>query len=173
MIFAMLVLGSGLLCFSLEKNWFKTISASAKVPSYALLGTSISFAFIYSVMDLIQWLFQFFQRHYAFFFMTEDELKKTPLNPQILVTNIQIYLLLSISLIIGVLFGTIFGIIDIEDYSRNSVVLYKAIIKDITLCEPIGIIFGAFTGFMIEFLRQEELVSRPEVLEFKMKELSK
>lgn len=77
-------------------------------------------------------------------------------------THIQIYLLLTISLIIGILFGAIFGIVDIEDYSKNRFVLYIALSKEIELCEPIGFVFGAFTGFMIDFLRQQESSSRPE-----------
>jgi ABC-type xylose transport system permease subunit len=53
----------------------------------------------------------------------------------------------------GSLFGAIFGIIDVEDYYKNSFVLYTVLTKEISMCEPIGLIFGAFTGFMIEFLR--------------------
>eukprot|EP00349_Pseudokeronopsis_sp_Brazil_P004573 CAMPEP_0202970344 /NCGR_PEP_ID=MMETSP1396-20130829/16301_1 /ASSEMBLY_ACC=CAM_ASM_000872 /TAXON_ID= /ORGANISM="Pseudokeronopsis sp., Strain Brazil" /LENGTH=75 /DNA_ID=CAMNT_0049698771 /DNA_START=489 /DNA_END=716 /DNA_ORIENTATION=+ len=75
-------------------------------------------------MDFVQWLFQFFQRKYAFFFLSEEDVKKQPLNPQILVTNIQIYFLLAISFVIGILFGTIFGIIDVETYSKNNLVIY-------------------------------------------------
>jgi hypothetical protein len=68
-------------------------------------------------------------------------------------THIQIYLLLTISFIIGILFGAIFGIVDIEDYGKNKFILYIALSKEIELCEPIGLVFGAFTGFMIDFLR--------------------
>jgi hypothetical protein len=50
------VLTSGVLCFGLEKDWFKTVSAKMKIPSYALLGVSISFAFTNSTIDLIQYL---------------------------------------------------------------------------------------------------------------------
>ena len=53
----------------------------------------------------------------------------------------------------GSLFGAIFGIIDVEDYNKNSFVLYTILSKEISICEPIGVVFGIFTGFMIEFLR--------------------
>lgn len=52
--------------------------------------------------------------------------------------------------------------IDVEDYSKNKFVLYVTLSREISLCEPIGLIFGAFTGFMIDFLRQQEILSRPE-----------
>jgi hypothetical protein len=58
------------------------------------------------------------------------------------------------SFIIGVLFGAIFGIVDVEDYSKNKFVLYIALSKEISFCEPIGLIFGGFSGFMTDFLRQ-------------------
>ena len=40
-------------------------------------------------------------------------------------------------------------------------VLYVALHQEISLCEPIGLAFGAFTGFMLEYLRQEEISHRP------------
>ena len=65
------------------------------------------------------------------------------------------------SFIIGALFGAIFGIVDVEDYYKNKYVLYVVLSKEISFCEPIGLVFGAFTGFMIEFLRQQEVENRP------------
>ena len=57
------------------------------------------------------------------------------------------------SFIIGALFGAIFGIVDVEDYYKNKYILYVVLTKEISFCEPIGVMFGAFTGFMVEFLR--------------------
>ena len=70
-------------------------------------------------------------------------------------TNIQVYLLMTLCMIMGVIFGVIFGIIDVEDYyqGKNKIVFYVLLQKEISLCEPIGAIFGGFTGFMLEFLR--------------------
>ena len=64
----------------------------------------------------------------------------------------------------GVIFGVIFGIIDVEDYynGKNKVVFYVVLQQEISLCEPIGAIFGGFTGFMMEFLRQQEMIQREE-----------
>lgn len=75
-------------------------------------------------------------------------------------TNIQVYLLLSLSFLIGSLFGTIFGIVDVEDYSNNKLVLYTVLSQQISFCEPIGAVFGGFAGFMLEFLRCQEMANR-------------
>lgn len=53
-IFSLFVLCSAILCFTLEKDWFKNITASSKIPSYAMLSISISFTFIYGVIDFMQ-----------------------------------------------------------------------------------------------------------------------
>ncbi len=79
---------------------------------------------------------------------------KSPIQQnQIIVTNIQVYLLLSVAMTLGIIFGIIFGIVDVEDYYKNKVILYVVLEQEISLCEPIGAIFGAFAGFMIDFLR--------------------
>lgn len=62
-------------------------------------------------------------------------------------------MLLSVCFVIGSLFGTIFGVMDIEDYYKNKVVLYVVLNWEMSICEPIGMLFGGFAGFMIEFLR--------------------
>lgn len=49
---------------------------------------------------------------------------------------------------------------DVEDYNKNKVVLYVALNYEISVCEPLGLLFGAFAGFMTEFLRQQELSVR-------------
>lgn len=151
--FSILVLCSACLCFTLEKDWFKNIPAKTKIPSYALLGVSIAFSFAYSAVDFIQYLKDYFVA-LSYKYWTTLKHSKTPYEESpIIVTNIQIYLLLSMSFVIGSLFGTIFGIVDVEDYYKNQLVLYTVLDWEIIICEPIGFLFGGFTGLMIEFLR--------------------
>lgn len=118
------------------------------------MGVSVAFSFVYATVDLIQYAkdeaLTFYYKHYAAMSST----KKPVEQQQIIVTNIQVYLLLTISFIIGSLFGAIFGIVDVEDYYKNKYILYTVLSKEITFCEPIGLVFGAFTGFMIQFLRE-------------------
>ena len=61
--------------------------------------------------------------------------------------------MLAVSFVLGVLFGVVFGIVDVEDYNENSLILWKMFDREIYLCEPLGFVFGIFTGFMLEFLR--------------------
>jgi hypothetical protein len=53
--FAVLVIFSGILCFVLEKNWFSSIGAGAKVPLYSILGISVTFALLFSIIDLLNY----------------------------------------------------------------------------------------------------------------------
>lgn len=55
-LFSIFVLLSSLLCFTLEKDWFKSIPAKTKIPSYALIGVSVAFSFVYCIVDMIQYL---------------------------------------------------------------------------------------------------------------------
>ena len=159
-LFCAFVLSSACLCFTLEKDWFKAIPARTKVPSYALLGVSIAFSFVYAVVDLAQAAVDragsLFQIHFQPMSKARQPFEPTPL----IVTNIQVYLLLSVSFTVGALFGAIFGLVDVEDYYRNRIVLYTVLNNEISLCEPIGVLFGAFAGFMSEFLRQQEMAHR-------------
>jgi ABC-type xylose transport system permease subunit len=66
----------------------------------------------------------------------------------------QVYLLMAISIYVGALFGFIFGIVDVEDYAKNPFALVIVLVEEISFCMPIGMLFGAFAGFMTEFMRQ-------------------
>ena len=68
--------------------------------------------------------------------------------------------MLAVSFVLGIVFGAIFGIIDVEAYSKNQFTLYTVLQWEISICEPISLLCGCFTGFMIEYLRQEEISNR-------------
>ena len=68
--------------------------------------------------------------------------------------------MLAVSFVLGIVFGAIFGIIDVEAYSKNQFTLYTVLQWEISICEPISLLCGCFTGFMIEYLRQEEMSNR-------------
>jgi hypothetical protein len=52
-LFSCLVITSGLCCFMLEKRWLTGLTPAFKTPLYAMLGTSLCFAFTFSVVDLV------------------------------------------------------------------------------------------------------------------------
>ena len=58
-----------------------------------------------------------------------------------------------ISCLLGVIYGLIFGIMDIEDLSRHY--LKAAFVREQNYCIPIGLGFGCITGYMNEYIRNE------------------
>jgi hypothetical protein len=69
-----MVLISGLICFLLERDWYrravsinkkfitrnKYLNAYEKVPFYSILGVSLSFTLIFSLLDLINFSIGYF-----------------------------------------------------------------------------------------------------------------
>lgn len=138
-LFAVLIIVSGVLCFLLERNWFVGLSRLAKLPIYVLLGVSVSFALMFSLVDLINYSIGLMQHSLA-----------RPL----VESKSQVYLVLGISLVKGALFGFIFGIMDVEDEVAYHIRL--ALLREEHYCYPIGGILGAMAGFGNEYLRQKE-----------------
>jgi hypothetical protein len=62
--------------------------------------------------------------------------------------------ILIISCVLGVIYGLIFGIMDLEDISKNYL-LKSEFIKEQNYCIPIGLGFGCITGYMNEYIRNE------------------
>ena len=56
----------------------------------------------------------------------------------------QIYLMLFISCLMGIAFGLIFGLFDVEDESFYT--LRLALLKEENYCYPIGLILGGVGG---------------------------
>ena len=134
--FAGLICFSGFLCFVLEKNWFVGLSATTKIPLYTVLGISVAFALVFSLVDLVNYLMGFLRASIA--------------RPIVESTH-QVYLIMSIALVMGAAFGFIFGAMDVEDEIQYQVRL--ALLKEERTCLPIGAVLGAIAGFGNEFLR--------------------
>ncbi len=61
--------------------------------------------------------------------------------------------ILVVSCLLGVIYGLIFSIMDLEDLSKT---FFKAaFIKEQNICIPIGLGFGCITGYMSEYIRNE------------------
>lgn len=125
-----------------------------------LLGISISFCYIYLILDCFQSCFDFFMEQVFLrikvWLQTGEWRPAKQQNPfHIIITHMQIYLLTAISIYVGALFGFIFAIVDVEDYyAKNSFLMLLVLVEEISFCIPIGMLFGGFAGFMNEFLRQ-------------------
>ena len=57
---------------------------------------------------------------------------------------------------LGVIYGLIFGIMDLEDLSKNY--LKATFVKEQNYCIPIGLGFGCITGYMNEYIRNEVFI---------------
>jgi len=136
--FASLICFSGFLCFILEKNWFVGLSPTTKVPLYTILGVSVAFALVFSIVDLVNYLMGFLRASIA---------------RPIVESSHQVYLIMTIAMVMGACFGFIFGVMDIEDEIQYQVRL--ALLKEERTCIPIGAILGAIAGFGNEYIRQK------------------
>lgn len=136
--FASLICVSGFLCFILEKNWFVGLSYTTKIPLYTILGVSVSFALVFSIVDLVNYLMGFLRASVA---------RPVVESPH------QVYLVMTIAMIMGATFGFIFGVMDIEDEIQYQVRL--ALLKEERTCIPIGAVLGAIAGFGNEYIRQK------------------
>eukprot|EP01016_Furgasonia_blochmanni_P035211 TRINITY_DN3879_c0_g1_i1.p1 TRINITY_DN3879_c0_g1~~TRINITY_DN3879_c0_g1_i1.p1 ORF type:complete len:275 (+),score=60.37 TRINITY_DN3879_c0_g1_i1:49-825(+) len=135
-LFAILIIASGLFCFIVEKDIFRNWSPLSKVPLYGVLGMSICFAIVFSIVDLINYICGICQRIHS---------------KPIVDTPPQIYAMLLISFAMGSSYGLFFGFMDIEDQ-----ILYMPykFLQEEYYCLPIGLILGGFGGVYNEYLRQ-------------------
>lgn len=135
--FSSLMIFSGLICFLLRKDWFTEINYLLKIPFFTTLGVSFSFIIILLFADCLNYC--------------AASCGRGPARP-IIDSNQQIYLVAALAVIMGFLYGFIFGILDLEDAN-----LYKLAIlamKEESYCYPIGIILGGIAGFLNEIMRE-------------------
>jgi hypothetical protein len=135
-VFASLIIGSGILCFLLERHWFVGIPSFVKIPVYMILGISVSFALTFALVDLLNYMGGFFQLSFA---------------RPIIESPSQVFLVLASSLTMGGLFGFIFGLMDVEDQTQYT--LQLVLMKEQHYCYPIGIAIGGIAGWASEILR--------------------
>lgn len=138
-IFAGMIVFSAFLCFLLDRRMFVGLDTWMKVPLYTVLGSAVSFAMTFAIVDVTNYMFGFLQASVA---------------KPIVESSEQVFLVLMISLAMGMDFGLTFGVLDVEDEDKYHVRM--ALMKDEHYSCPVGVIMGAIGGFGIEFLRQRE-----------------
>merc|ERR1711937_448754 len=110
-----------------------------KVPLYAILGTSVAFALTFSIVDIVNYVLGFLQVSIAKPFVESAS---------------QVYMVLTVSLIMGGIFGLTFGVMDVEDEVTYQIRL--ALLREERYCYPVGAVLGGVVGFMNEYIREEE-----------------
>lgn len=137
--FGVLIILSGVICFTLEQQWYRGTSPMIKVPLYMMLGTSVAFALTFSVVDLLNYVLGFLQVSVA--------------KPFVESAN-QVYMVLATALIMGAVFGCIFGALDVEDEVSYQIRL--ALLREERYCYPVGAVLGGAVGFANEYIREQE-----------------
>ena len=97
---------SGALGILLDKEIFSTMDDMLKIPIYAWLGCSLSFTVNYTSIDMIETT----KDWWHFYVCKREQRVYIPL----VVSNLQHYLLLVASIMIGILYGAGYGFVDIE-----------------------------------------------------------
>ena len=108
-----------------------------KIPFFALLGISFAFIIIFLFADCLNYCA-----------ITCPRAQSTP----IIDSNHQVYLLAGTAAIMGLLYGLIFGVMDVEDATMHRLAMLA--MKDESYCYPIGIFIGFLAGLGNEFLRE-------------------
>mmetsp|Transcript_27583 Transcript_27583/g.55885 ORF Transcript_27583/g.55885 Transcript_27583/m.55885 type:complete len:233 (-) Transcript_27583:79-777(-) len=142
-IFSSMVFTSGICCFLVEKGWLVTMNRWVKLPMYTLLGTSLSFALTFSLLDLIN------NAALCSGAGTAEALLGVPAQ-----SSRQVYVVLFSSVFMGGLFGSSFGMIDVEDDSR----MHTRFDEDQAINTMIGAVTGLFVGGANQYLRDKALV---------------
>jgi FtsH-binding integral membrane protein len=131
LVLSILLLVSGVLTLILHLKFFVQLHYLLKIPVYAVLGVSVNFALTVSALDIINMAFLLVQKPDS----------KPPIN-----SGAQIISIVIICCIMGLLFGLIFGIMDIEDVSNRFI--RQELLKEENYCLPIGLILGAIAGIL-------------------------
>eukprot|EP00466_Bigelowiella_natans_P017008 jgi/Bigna1/146993/aug1.126_g21701 len=136
--FSAMVMFSGILCFVLESNWVVNMSRGAKVPLYSILGIAVTFALLFSIIDLVNYCYGSFGA--------------TP-GKALVETEEQVLLIVATATVLGFLFGLVFGLLDVEDQPYNK--LREALVQQEHICYPIGAIVSAVASAFNQYLREK------------------
>merc|ERR1711953_518032 len=101
-----------------------------KVPLYTTLGLAVAFALTFSIVDVLNYVLGFCQSTIA-----------KPIGE----SSQQVYLVLVVSLAMGVVFGFTFGLLDVEDEQVYHIRV--ALMREEHYCLPMGVALGAASGF--------------------------
>merc|ERR1712232_1094243 len=98
-----------------------------------------AFALTFSIVDVLNYLIGFFQ---------------STVSKPIVESTQQVYLVLLVSLAMGLVFGFTFGLLDVEDEQKYHIRV--ALMREEHFCYPMGILLGGIAGFGNEYFRQRD-----------------
>ena len=118
-----------------------------KIPVYALLGLALTFAFYFSLLDIVNYAVSLYHKYApalptsASSSSSSSSAPSVPLPPPLINTQQQVYLLTIISSLMGLAFGLTFSLLDVEDAPPES--LRAALAAEQSVTYPIGFLCGA------------------------------
>eukprot|EP01127_Copromyxa_protea_P003241 TRINITY_DN13089_c0_g1_i1.p1 TRINITY_DN13089_c0_g1~~TRINITY_DN13089_c0_g1_i1.p1 ORF type:complete len:234 (-),score=50.73 TRINITY_DN13089_c0_g1_i1:90-791(-) len=151
LFFSALVFVSGVACFFLNENVFKTFPAAGKVPLYALLGISFAFTVTYCFSEVVA------LNPWSEAACCASSCPISENNP-LFGSQEQVLGLFSVSLLMGASFGLLFGLIDVEDGDIS-----KNLLTNTIYGIPLGFVVGASFAAGNEWYRQRKVVVVPTV----------
>mmetsp|Transcript_86970 Transcript_86970/g.241186 ORF Transcript_86970/g.241186 Transcript_86970/m.241186 type:complete len:236 (+) Transcript_86970:73-780(+) len=138
-VFAGIIVLSGFLCFLLDRKMFVGLRPWMKVPLYTVLGSAVSFAMTFAIVDVLNYVVGLCQASLA---------------KPIVESAHQVSLVLCVSLAMGMAFGFTFGVLDVADEDEYHIRM--ALLRDEKYSQPVGIALGALAGLGLEFVRQRD-----------------
>lgn len=137
--FALTVLLSGVLCILLEQDWFLKGHPLYRVPLYSILGVAVTFSLCFTVVDLTNHAAAACCANRGGRPLVESEL--------------QVMLVIVSSMLMGVVFGFIFGYEDVEDAARRRD--HLVFMRTESICYPIGAVIGAASAVANHYLGEK------------------
>lgn len=137
--FAGVIILSGFLCFLLDRKIFMGLRPWMKVPLYTILGSAVSFAMTFAIVDVLNYVVGLCQ---------------ASVSKPLVESAQQVLLVLAVSLAMGLAFGFTFGVLDVED--EDAYHIRMALLRDERYSEPVGALLGAVAGFGLEYIRQRD-----------------
>jgi len=138
LFFSAMVLASGIACFFLKSGWIKDFHSAGKVPLYAILGMSFAFTITYSFSEIVT------LSPWDKCCNTNGQENPVFGSPQ------QIFALFGCSLSLGICFGLLFGLIDVEDDNSS----HSKLTSNTIYAVPLGVVIGALFGLGNEWFRE-------------------
>ena len=133
--FSLMNLFAGATSFLLERDWSHGLSMHMKVPFYALLGACLAFSVNFACLDLLARADCFSSMQ--LFVRTEWQVRVVAIN----------------ALCTGCLYGTAFGVLDVEDEITKSPERFRsALNNEARICYPLGASSGALAAIFARLL---------------------
>jgi hypothetical protein len=150
--FALLVVASGIACFFVTNAFVTGLSAGGKTPLFMLLGISLSFALTFCFTELVN--ANLCAKCCSCFQSDSASSSSTAESDGIIKTRVQLMVIFGAALLMGALYGILFGSLDVEmaspAHNRFETLLLASM--------PVGLVIGGVVGAVNQWLRERAVI---------------